>query len=276
MISIIIPFYNTGNYIEECLRSIESQTFTDYECLLIDDGSIDNSRSIVQRYVDKDNRFILLNEKHIGYPLCKNLGLDNAKGDYICFIDSDDYVEDNYLEKLYNAIIETDSDIANCNHDLIDKRDNSGYEIVSDTETIIRKYFRNTYPWCKLFKKTLFEGLRYRDVEALSDTLIGHLIFERAKRTVYIKDSLYHYRIHNESITYNVRNKSLSYWPFRLNVYIEVLSYIKDKYPKLDRVVTSIMWYQFNFCKPHLTQDQLLEFKQNNNLNNLLKYSIIK
>ena len=114
MISIIIPFYNEEKYIEQCLSSIKAQTFFDYEVLLIDDGSTDSSSSIAKRFVAADKRFHLLGGTHIGFPYAKNFGLDNAVGELITFIDADDYVEPDYLEKLYSLLMETESDISSC------------------------------------------------------------------------------------------------------------------------------------------------------------------
>ena len=154
MISIIVPFYNTEKYFEKCLSSIKAQTFSTFECLLIDDGSTDMSREIAQKYIEEDSRFILLNNKHIGYPACKNLGLDKAKGEYVCFIDSDDFVEKYHLENLYNAISSTDSDIASCGFMYMENGEidytNDSYTnefmIFEGTENILKKYFTNTYP----------------------------------------------------------------------------------------------------------------------------------
>ncbi len=269
MISIIIPFYNTEKYFEKCLSSIKAQTFSTFECLLIDDGSTDKSREIAQKYVEEDSRFILLNDKHIGYPACKNLGLDKAKGEYVCFIDSDDFVEKYHLENLYKAITSTKSDIAscgflymeNCEIDYTNDSYTDEFMIFEGTENILRKYFTNTYPWTKLFKKELYDNLRFRNVEALSDMLLNYKVFEKAKKTVYTKYRSYHYRVHNESITYNVRNKSDTYWPYRLNVYLEVFSYVVDKYPNLiDRAKIRVT-NEFYFCLPHLSEDEIERVK---------------
>ena len=100
MITIIVPFYNTEKYLKECLLSIKNQLYIDYECLMIDDGSTDASRKIAEEFLD-DSRFKLLGNKHIGFPLSKNLGLDNAKGEYILIIEPDDLLLNNILEKSY-------------------------------------------------------------------------------------------------------------------------------------------------------------------------------
>lgn len=116
MISIIIPIYNTEKYLEKCLASVKSQTFYDFEALLIDDGCTDGSKEIINKYIKEDKRFKYLGGKHIGFPYSKNLGLDNAKGDYICFVDSDDYLEPNYLELLLKGLQESNSDICCCRY----------------------------------------------------------------------------------------------------------------------------------------------------------------
>ena len=141
-----------------------------------------------------------------------------------------------------------------------------------NTENILTKYFHDTHCWDKLFKKELFNGLRFREnVEALSDTLLNHLVFEKANKTVYTNYRGYHYRIHNENMTHKVRNNSNTYWPYRVNVYIEVCSYI-SKYSNLKELANNIMKHQFEFCLPHLTSKQILEFKQNSELQKFIQF----
>lgn len=99
-VSIIIPIYNTEAYLDRCLQSVQNQTETDWECLLIDDGSIDKSGALCDKYAEIDNRFRVFHRANYGPSSSRNCGLDNAKGEYICFIDSDDYVSEKYLTHL--------------------------------------------------------------------------------------------------------------------------------------------------------------------------------
>jgi len=265
MITIIVPFYNTEKYLEECLASIRGQTFSNYECLMIDDGSTDSSRKIAKKYLD-DSRFKLLGDKHIGFPLSKNLGLDNARGDYILFVDSDDYIESNCLEILYNNLIETNSDISiarytqNMNQKNIDNY--FKVETYKDRDSIMSKLLSNTFLWNKLYKRYIFDDMRFEDVEALSDTMLNYLLFEKAHKTCYINIITYRHRVHDENMTYRVRNFSSTYWEHRLNVYITMCSYILKNYPNLNRRIKMLFNCELCFIKPHLNE---LIFNEYNN-----------
>ena len=106
LISIIIPIYNVENYLRQCLDSIMSQTHQNFECLLINDGSPDNSADICREYVEKDSRFKYFEKENGGVSSARNLGIECSRGEYITFIDSDDWVDSDYLEVLYNALID--------------------------------------------------------------------------------------------------------------------------------------------------------------------------
>jgi len=118
-ISIIVPIYNTGQYLRECLDSILAQQFTDWECLLIDDGSTDDSGNISDLYAEKDSRFRVFHTANYGVSFARNLGVGYALGKYIAFIDSDDTVDNNYLSTLHEATIKTDAELVVCGMKLI-------------------------------------------------------------------------------------------------------------------------------------------------------------
>ena len=112
IVTIIIPVYNTERYLRQCLDSVINQTFKDFECICINDGSTDNSYNILKEYVQKDNRFTVINlPENKGQGNARNKGINIAKGKYITFIDSDDWVKENHIEQLYNNITKYNSDI---------------------------------------------------------------------------------------------------------------------------------------------------------------------
>lgn len=270
MISIIIPFYNVEKYLEECLSSIKTQTFSNYECLMIDDGSTDSSREIAKKFLD-DSRFKLLGDKHIGFPLSKNLGLDNAKGDYILFVDSDDYIESNCLEVLYNNLIETNSDISCASYTTSEYRDREiKLETFEDRDFIMNKLLCNSFLWNKLYKRYIFDNMRFEDVEALSDTMLNYLLFEKAHKTCHTNIITYHHRIHDESMTHYVRNYSPTYWEHRLNVYITMCSYLLEKYPNLKSSIKARFRGEVNFIRPHLSQEVLDKYLEEEKVKSLL------
>ena len=261
MISIIIPFYNTEKYIEQCLTSIKGQTFSDFECLMIDDGSTDSSREIAKKFLE-DSRFRLLGDKHIGFPHSKNLGLDNAKGDYICFVDSDDYILPQYLELLYKSLIDSNSDICSCG--IIGFRDKEPvvrempYRVTSviNVSKISMMFERcSTFMWNKIYKREIFEDMRFDNVIALSDTMLCYKLFEKANKISFIPNKLICHRHHNENMTYQVRNFEPTYWPHRLNVYLTMCSYLLEKYPSLERLLKDKFRSELRFIKPHLSKE---------------------
>ena len=265
MISIIVPFYNTEKYLGQCLTSIQGQTFSNYEVLMVDDGSTDSSREIAKKFLD-DSRFILLGDKHIGFPLSKNLGLDNAKGDYILFVDSDDFIENNCLEVLYNNLIKTNSDISVAKHTSKMEHDSISKEVKLETfnnkDSIMSKLLSNTFLWNKLYKRYIFDDMRFEDVEALSDTMLNYLLFEKANKTCYTNIVTYHHRIHDENMTHYVRNFSTTYWEHRLNVYITMCSYLLENYHNLERQIRDRFRCELQFIKPHLAQEVLDKYKE--------------
>lgn len=115
MISIITTVYNVEEYLTECLTSILKQTFNDFELIIVNDCSTDNSLKIINEFRDKDKRIKLINnENNIGCGMSRYLALKEAKGDYISFIDGDDYIDETFLEKLYEAVIKNNADISCC------------------------------------------------------------------------------------------------------------------------------------------------------------------
>ncbi len=111
MISIIIPVYNTSKYLDQCLQSVLDQTYTDWECILVDDGSTDNSGEICDNWGKKDNRFIIIHQKNQGVSAARNQGIKKSKGEYLCFIDSDDWVTPYYLTHLLSGMKENEIDM---------------------------------------------------------------------------------------------------------------------------------------------------------------------
>lgn len=116
MVSIIIPVYNSENYIERCLTTIREQTYADFECICIDDGSTDRSPELIDSFILSDSRFCCLSQTNGGPAQARNRGLDTAKGEYVVFIDSDDTIERSYIEKLVNGVSKTMADVCCCGY----------------------------------------------------------------------------------------------------------------------------------------------------------------
>lgn len=130
LISVIIPVYNAEKYLEQCLNSIKNQTYKNFEVIIVNDGSKDNTDSICKKFAQSDSRFRYFSKENGGVSSARNFGLDNANGHYITFIDGDDWVEHNHLEILIKSITENNSDIAICSYKEFDNNIDTYYTIV--------------------------------------------------------------------------------------------------------------------------------------------------
>lgn len=284
MISIITPFYNTDKYLEQCLASIKGQTFSDFECLMIDDGSYDTSRIIAQKYANEDKRFILVNEPnhHIGFPAAKNLGLDMAAGEYICFIDSDDYIEPRYLELLYKGLIETKADMCCCRYcafknGTTPEEHEFSFSIKIYNENKIEIMFEDfgtSFMWNKIYKRELFNKLRFDDVMALSDTLLCYKLYERANYVATISTYLINYRRHTESMSFRMHNYEPTYWEHRLKVYLTMCSYLFNHFPQSRLTIAKKFRSEITYrIKPYIQRDIYLLYYNKPEFKQLIKYT---
>lgn len=209
MFSIIVPVYNVEKYLDKCLASISEQTFKEFECIVVDDGSPDNSNDIIDRYVNKDQRFKVIHQKNMGISAARNAGLAIAQGDYIAFVDSDDYISNEYLEKFALKIANTDADIVICGFIdvFLDSQKTVCFEAPS-TEVIKQNILADiwpSYPWNKCYKKYLFENIRFPVGKIFEDLLTIPEVCLNAHKIVCIPEKLYYYNRQNlNSITSNL------------------------------------------------------------------------
>lgn len=209
MFSIIVPVYNVEKYLDKCLASISEQTFKEFECIVVDDGSPDNSNDIIDRYVNKDQRFKVIHQKNMGISAARNAGLAIAQGDYIAFVDSDDYISNEYLEKFALKIANTDVDVVICGfiEVLKDSQKTVCFEAPS-TEVIKQNILADiwpSYPWNKCYKKYLFENIRFPVGKIFEDLLTIPEVCLNAHKIVCIPEKLYYYNRQNlNSITSNL------------------------------------------------------------------------
>lgn len=249
LVSIIIPVYNVEKYLKKCLDSLCGQTLKEIEILLIDDGSTDGSGAILDAYAGRDKRVRVLHKKNAGVAAARNDGIRLAEGEWIAFVDSDDWLEPDMYEKAYQAVKNTDVDILY--FDAVKnfaKRTESwshfDREFVTDEKDVLDAmqrgvlYFPMTpyptkvpiaAPWDKLFRASLIKehALCYiEELKTLDDMVFNVYALEYAKKIKYIKEPLYHYRMVEGSIT---------------NAY-------KKNRAELDRMV---FWHLLRFAKEH-------------------------
>ncbi len=209
-ISVIIPVYNVEKYIQDCIESLINQTFHDCEFIFVNDGSTDNSKLIIESYLGKDKRIILLNQENKGVSVARNQGIAIAKGKYIGFVDSDDWVEEDMYQQLYDTIEQFQSDVVLCNmFSYIDgKQYVSKYEFPDNQylnlDFIQNKLWRHLiekddlYSSCnKLFKSSIIKEhtIEFPAGNELSEDNVFNLkYFNKIKSFVYIDYTGYHYR----------------------------------------------------------------------------------
>ena len=206
-ISIIIPVYNTDKYLEECLNSVLNQDYSDFEVLVIDDGSTDKSLSIIERYTNKYTNVYCFHQNNQGVGAARNLGLDHARGDFICFVDSDDAIANNYCSYLLNII--GNADIAVAGRDkYIDNvyvgTKTSDHIFASgpgDAVNYLLSSKYNTRPvWGKLFRRSVIGNKRFIEGHIFEEVRFSTDTFLSARKIIYADKSLYFYKVRNGSI----------------------------------------------------------------------------
>lgn len=219
MLSVIIPVYNVEDYLNECLDSVINQTLEDIEIICIDDGSTDNSPNILKEYQKKDSRIKIITKENGGQATARNLGIKEAQGEYIAFVDSDDFIEPTMFEKLYTKAKDNNLDIAMCKIATFDNqteeiKDNVWYYMLGVFRDFDKDIFNHkdtkeftchiaVTPYNKLYKTTLLkennilfpEGLIFEDEKFFYDTYL------RAKRVSIVDEFLYYYRINRKGST---------------------------------------------------------------------------
>lgn len=210
-VSIIVPVYQVEKYIRQCIDSILAQTFTDFELILVDDGSKDRSGQICDEYAGMDKRVKVIHQKNSGAAAARNSGMDQAIGDYFLFVDSDDYVVPTMVECLYEKVVKEKADIAVCNYLYFFENDREKdfstsikSEVLPGTEIFYnRKNERNygiwTVVWNKLYRKETVGKVRFRFGRYFEDEFWANDIYQMDIKVVTIPECLYYYRQHDES-----------------------------------------------------------------------------
>jgi glycosyltransferase involved in cell wall biosynthesis len=230
MISIIIPVYNSEQYLKRCIDSILKQTFTDLEIILVDDGSTDNSLKICEEYCKQDNRIYVIHKENGGSTSARKAGVCIARGEYIAFVDSDDWIDEIFCERLYHEAITHQADIAasgcvkegDCQRQELVNNFPEGYYSKQELKKVIYPsmlYYEDMnlfsfgirqYMWGKLFRKSIIEQCIYSLDERLYDGEDVACVYDaclRASSIVIDNHTYYHYIVHEGSICTSVRDE---------------------------------------------------------------------
>lgn len=214
IISVVVPVYNGEIDIAKCIESLLKQDISkaNYRIIIIDDGSTDSTANVIKNYINRNGneRIVYKYQDNSGLSRARNAGIDLLDSDYICFVDSDDYVEPDYLSRLYSLIINTGSDISMCGINRCfsktgkGKRFDSGFDsdFVSEDIDMVLKH-SSFAAWNKLFKRDLWEGLRFPVGMTYEDFATIPIIMNRAHKIAYTNKVLYHYYINQNSIIMN-------------------------------------------------------------------------
>jgi len=218
LISIIVPVYKVEDYLEKCIKSILAQSLTNLELILIDDGSPDKCGEICDSYADKDSRINVVHKRNEGLSAARNTGLDIAKGKYIGFIDSDDWIDSNMYETLLALLVDNNADIAQCEfiksyneEEIIDNSEKKNFEIFNNVESLVNLYNEKAIStvviWNKLYKRSLFENIRFPKGKIHEDEFTTHKLLYKSKKLVYTDKTFYYYRQNPTSIMNSKFNK---------------------------------------------------------------------
>ena len=243
LISIVIPIFNVSKYLEKCIDSIINQTYKNLEIILIDDGSTDNSGEICDKYSQKDNRIKVVHQKNQGVSAARNEGLKRATGNYIGFVDPDDFIESNMYEVIINDIKENQCDIGICgirskNEDNVTLREARKQEniVMSKKEllnTLIQEKSIATSVWDKVFKSELIKEKRFNEKRKVGEDLelILEIINNKEEiNAIYNSSCLYNYLIREKSASKKQDDKQAM---DILEVNDKLLKMVQSEYPDL-------------------------------------------
>ena len=234
LISVIIPVYNAEKYIEKCVNSLLTQTYSNFELILVDDGSKDKSFDKCEKLSKEDDRIRLYKRENGGASAARNTGLKHAKGAYIIFVDSDDFVSQNYVENLYFALKDNNLDIVQCVLKSTNKQINDtikvnynphDVKIISKIEALNDRKYKVSV--CgKIYARKIFNNFNFIEGIIYEDDASYYIFIDRANRIGLLNESLYYYYMSSNSVMRNDNNeKSIAF----IKIYEDRIKYFKDR-----------------------------------------------
>ena len=259
LISVIVPVYNVETYLRKCIESILKQTHSNLEVILIDDGSEDKCGEICEEYSKEDKRIKVIHKVNEGLSEARNTGIVNATGKYITFVDSDDYIDDCYVELLYNALISYNADISIASHRIlyknrcIDKSTNE--EFCADSKLILEKILYDDgidiSTWGKLYKIELFNDIRFPKGRFYEDSATTYKLIDISSNIAVYSKAVYNYVMRKDSISKNEFSKK------KLDLITstkEMTDFVRNKYPYLNNACNRRLMYAYLSTLTQLAQ----------------------
>lgn len=234
LISVIVPVYNAAPYIERCVKSLQKQTYQNFEIILIDDGSKDNSLELCKALANEDDRIIVLNRPNGGASAARNTGLAKMRGQYVVFADSDDYVSPSYLENLYCAAKQGNYDIVQCNLEStfdVDKPLEKLVYQLADVKEVTKKQALNERKYkvsvCgKIYSSHIFKDFRFQEGIIYEDDASYYIFVDRANRLAVLNETLYYYYMSENSVMRNdKKDKSTAF----IGIYEDRIRYFREQ-----------------------------------------------
>ena len=214
MITIVVPVYKVEEYLERCVDSILNQTFTDFELLLVDDGSPDNCGKICDEYAEKDSRIFVIHQKNGGLSAARNAGInwfyEQNRSDYITFVDSDDWLHPEYLRILMNGITGNHVKISVCDFKRVfdespyENNYNINFELTSSENFLVNHFWQYNYACGKLYHKSVFCDVRYPIGKVFEDTFTTYKLLHKCEKIAYTELQLYYYFQNEQGISHSL------------------------------------------------------------------------
>ena len=262
LISIVLPIYNVEKYLSNCIESVLIQTYKNLEVILVDDGATDSCGKICDEYAKKDDRIVVYHKENGGLSDARNYGLERCKGEYITFIDSDDYVDSDYVMYLYSTLIKYKTKMSICQHKVhydngkIKNLGHEGDEKLTSKECLERMLYHDvidTSAWAKLYRTDLFDNVRYPKGKIFEDIGTTYKLMLTSEQIACGYEAKYHYIFHENSIvnsSFSVRKLDM------IEMTDEMAENVLKIYPELyDAVVRRQIYARFS------TLNQMLDVR---------------
>ena len=249
LISIIVPVYNVERYLSQCIDSILAQTYENLEIILVDDGSTDNSGKICEDYADRNFRIKTVHKTNEGLANARNNGIEKAAGEYVSFVDSDDYIAKDYIEYLYDMVNANSAQIAVCGYQKVYETESNSISDETNTKKSVRVY--NSFnalsallyqrgvissAWGRLFKRELFSTIRFPKGRRHEDVAVMYKLFDQAGTIAVGNQKKYYYRQRPDSIVHSAfDSRRMDYIIFTQ----ECIEYMQDRHPDLENAAIS-------------------------------------
>ena len=275
-VSVIIPVYNCKEYLSYCLNSLQKQTFKNIEIIIVNDGSTDGSKDIILDYAAGDNRIKYFEQVNSGVSASRNKGFEISSGEYIIFVDSDDWVSPDYIEKLYNALIKESCDISVCSVlRAYGKKDKYRLhylenKVYSDLEDKIKicDVPNCCYVCGKMYKKEIIKDLRFKEGVFFEDVLWLPEALKKSPKLITVSDCIYYYRVNKNSIVRTIPNAKKQQDSYNAKKYI--VQFFKENNLPLSKKESNVTRRIIYFLGL-----QVLKLKEYKNINTWYLFSFI-